>query len=366
MIKKQWLLIALCMAVSVMAEFHNAYFFGCSTTDQFVALPEILAGSGDSVEYVKYTVPGCGMECLYKAVGVPASFRGKSWYCMTAAPFANGTELGVNNDVKYISYWYDVALQSNPDCILYVYGMYPGSRWNSCPWYCDLSYDEFWSTHWNRTIDTSLQVWQQPAGGYGTEAYQFMMVKVLREKYPGKKIYMMGVAHVMNAFEQAPFPGFSYMWPADKPNERIEVTGARGLFYDDIHLNNYGQYLQCLTAYATIFRKHPAAAGSHFKGGYGYYDATVPDTFAARAKDFVWNTLTSSALTGYTGVSGTSVVTPPAAAITPVRQAVTPSGLFTLDGRNALTVAGEGRKGGNPAGVYVITRDGLRAAQFSR
>jgi len=333
-IKKQWLLIVLCVAVSVTAEFHSAYFFGCSTTDQFAALPEILAGSGDSVEFHKHCVPGCGMQCLWElGGGVPADFRGKSWYCMCVAPFINGLELGVNNDVKYISYWYDVALQSNPDCILYVFSMYAGKDWG-----------QTWDQAWNSVLDTTKAGYAQP---YGSEDYQYMMVNALRAKYPGKKVYMMGVAHVMNAFQLAPFPGFS---------------GAFGLFADGIHLNKYGQYLQNLTAYATIWRKHPASAGTYFSGGWGN-NGQIEADFAARAKDLVWNTLTVPDLVGYTGISQTSVVTQPAAAMTPVRQAVAPSGLFTLDGRNVLTVAGEGRRGGNPAGAYVITRDGLRAAQ---
>ena len=332
MIKKQWLLIALCMAVSVMAEFRRTAFFGCSTTDTYDGFPEILAGSGDSVEYVKYTVPGCGMQCLYQAVGVPASFQGKSWYCMTAAPFANGAELGVNNDVKYISYWYDVALQSNPDCILYVFSMYAGKDWG-----------QTWDQAWNSVLDTTKAGYAQP---YGSEDYQYMMVNALRAKYPGKKVYMMGVAHVMNAFQLAPFPGFS---------------GAFGLFADGIHLNKYGQYLQNLTAYATIWRKHPASAGTYFSGGWGN-NGQIEADFAARAKDLVWNTVSNSALTGYTGVSGGPVaVALPASAVTPVRQAGISSKLVTIDGRSVLPAAAacRGRKGS--ASVRIPVRNGVDA-----
>ncbi len=242
----------------------TSYGLGNSLMDEFDGIPTLAASKGDVCNHGRYTIPGCGMKCLWDLIpGLPPGFSSKRLDCVLTEAFCNGDELNIDGDSKYMGYYYDASLAVNPNCRLLVFTQWMSKDWGS--W-------SVWETLWHSTT-------QDLCPKYGTAAYHEGLVLKLRAMYPSKEVSLLPIGHVMDLFEHEAaagrIPGYS---------------GAFGLFADGIHLNTDGKYLQNLTAYAVMFKKDPHGAGLSFAQWSG--TETVTQAFANIAADLVWKTVT--------------------------------------------------------------------------
>lgn len=304
--------VLLSVAVPMRAANLNAYLMGCSITDQLMATPDLALSKGDNLAITKYTIPGCGMHCLFyfdslNDFSEMNSLPSRPFDCLVACGFSNGAALGVANDAKYMAAYYDKERIANPSCKLYAWAQYPDTRATAS-----------WEQSWHRPA-TSLT-----DAIYGTAAYQENLLTVLRTRYPNNEVYMVPIGHAMDAFEHAArngdIPGF---------------TGAYDLYRDEIHLNANGSYLQELTLYATIYKKDPRGAGTVYGGN------TVSAAFASKVQEIVWQVVQQ-----YRGqvleTSGTATRVTPQVLSATLRTNMTAL-WFALDGRMVSRLASDGR-----------------------
>ena len=107
----------------------NVFRLGNSLQDQNDGLIQIAQSKGDSLYSPRYTVPGCGLQCL-SIWGNPTTISdslSKVWDGLIVEPFCNGTELGIDNDAKWIKTYWDQSLAKNPNCKLYIFTQWPSN-----------------------------------------------------------------------------------------------------------------------------------------------------------------------------------------------------------------------------------------------
>ena len=107
------------------------------------------------------------------------------------------------------------------------------------------------------------------------------LIEELRKAYPGAKkpVLMVPVGDVM--FEL---------------NRRIEAGEVPGihdiaeLFWDGIHMTNWGAFLTGTTFYATMYKRDPRGLDFHtYEVLDDPWDRTIPSGFAAAVQDVVWD-----------------------------------------------------------------------------
>lgn len=288
----------------------RSFHLGCSTTDQFLhGMAEVAQGFGDTQEIGKYTIAGAGMHVLWhqrEGRFQESTLRDQRWDAVICAGFPNGWELGIEADVTYSSYFYDLAYQGNPDAILYTWSVYADN---------DPSKGS-WDAQWNN---------QQWEGAYASKGYHEALFLAAREKYGSARVRMMPIGHAMN-----------------KLHERIQsgsttrFSSIFELYGDGIHLNEYGGYLGVMVHFAVLFGKNPQGAIRESKWGFWQVTTTIDEEFAALAQEIAWETVTE--LSEYTGVNGgeTSAFPHTLRPMSAAGGLTSPGGVavFTLDGRS--------------------------------
>ncbi len=264
------------LACSAQSESLAAFHVGNSISDQLDGIPSIAESKGDQVDLGRKSIPGAGIGYNYNHGGITDEMRNGTWDIVLTLAFANGSDLGVNADARYIGYYYDAGLATNPACRLIVFTQWPSTD------------EGDYQTVWNRPLDTTDAGYAQP---YGSAEYHETLVSVIRQAYPGNEVHLFPIGHVLYEFDRRAragnIPGY---------------TSAHELYADGIHLNSEGKYLQNLTAYAVYFGKNPRDAGLTFYQWSG--DETVSREFADTAADIAWDVVTD--MSDWTGVEPTS------------------------------------------------------------
>ena len=79
-----------------------------------------------------------------------------------------------------------------------------------------------------------------------------------------------------------------------------QVRDRRGLFADEIHLNDLGNYFVALVHYAVLYQKSPIGLPHALRRGDGS-EAEAPDPDLARLmQELAWSVARSTPLTGVT------------------------------------------------------------------
>jgi hypothetical protein len=326
---KRMLLLMACLVLQSNGATLSAFHLGNSLTDQFDGIPDIARSKGDSLHQKRMTVPGAGIEYLWHNTTLPTDLN-SSWDILNTLAFCNGSELGVNNDAKYIGLYYDKALSVNPNTKLVVFAQW----WDTA---------KVWETVWHSSLDTSKPGYAQP---YGSAAYHQTLTTKLRTMYPTKEVVLVPVGHVLDSFEhkaaKGEIPGF---------------TRAHDLYADGIHLNSSGKYLQNITGYAVYFKKDPHGAGLSFSQWSG--TESVSQSFANIAADIVWGVVRN--LSAYTGVTSTDVKPVARSANRLIDASARPGELFSITGR---LVGKTGTASTPSAAVLVDGRTGARIVRL--
>jgi hypothetical protein len=307
----------------------TSFGLGNSLMDQFDGIPSIAQSKGEVCNHDRYTIPGCGMDCLWGMTndGPPDGFSTRRLDCLLVEAFCNGMELGIDGDSKYMGKYYDISLAVNPACRLMVF-----TQWMSA----DGGMGNYtWQTLWpSHNTDLCPQ--------YGTAAYHEGLVRKLRTMYPGKQVSLIPVGHVMYLFDQEARAG------------RIPgYTDAFGHYSDGIHLNANGKYLQNVTAYAVMFKKDPHGAGLSFLQWSG--TESVSQAFANKVQDLVWTVVIAQQ--ALTDVTGTAVAGARTLASSSVGQPEATPRTYTIDGRVVARASASHR-----SGLLVVAGRGIVAS----
>src|SRR6185436_14902571 len=109
---------------------------------------------GIQLDFHRYTIPGAGTDWLW---GHPTSgfgetdiqqvLRSGKFDHLSMQPFPNGpcTPAGAGSDSDYVNRFYDLAKQTNPNVVLWIYQQWPapndwsdcfssGTSWQQPPW----------------------------------------------------------------------------------------------------------------------------------------------------------------------------------------------------------------------------------------
>jgi hypothetical protein len=300
---KHSLLLVTALAAGVSALSLSSYHIGNSIIDQFDGIPTIASSKGDALTFKRKSIPGAGISYNYQNCGIPIELSGGTWDIIMPLAFCNGSELGIDADVKYFGLYYDAGLANNAACRLVIFVQWP-----------DMG---DWETKWHRTLDMSKPGYAQP---YGSAAYHEMMLTKLRAKYPGKQVHLVPVGHCMDEFHHQASQG-----------KLSGYSGADDLYGDGIHLNSKGKYIQNLAGYAVFFKKDPHGAGLTYAQWSG--NESVTQSFATIAADIVWTVVQRmSTSTGVTpsGVKSFALSVRPAPVMPQQRD------LYSLDGTRLI------------------------------
>ncbi|MGE5557840.1 MAG: sugar-binding protein, partial [Bacillota bacterium] len=262
------------------------YFIGNSVTDtiNYTSFENLVKGQGYSdYDWGRHMIPGAPLEWIYNhpADGFQEAPYGYYPQALPNYPFdivsIQPYDRPVDSDVYYGGLFFDLALQRNTNCQLYVYTCWPRRDWNG------------WGDNWvgQYTADTSCIT---------SKAFMEAVADGITNNHPGRKrVLVLGHSVVMNALrikiEAGQVPGYSSIW---------------GLYNDGVHLNGDGSYLVAATTYCTFFKTDPRNLPTT---GYSVSSSNV----ASIIRNTVWETIPGYSYSGYSGVSPS----PPSATPTP-------------------------------------------------
>jgi hypothetical protein len=199
------------------------------------------------------------------------SFAQDTWDVLTLQPFDRqlNQDSGAG-DVQMAQNFINLAMKKSPDLQTYVYQHWPRRVKNADGSY-SYDYERLWLREYTGKWDKS----------YESRDYNNQLVEELRKAYPGAKkpVLMVPVGDVM--FEL---------------NRRIEAGQVPGiddiaeLFWDGIHMTNWGAFLTGTTFYATMYKRDPRGLDFHtYEVLDDPWDRKIPAGFAAAVQDVAWD-----------------------------------------------------------------------------
>jgi len=212
--------------------------------------------------------------------GYRESLAQDTWDVLTLEPFdrqlyqANGS-----GDVQMSKNFIDLAIKKNPNLQTYVYQHWPRRTKNADGSY-SYDYDQLWLRAYTGKWDRS----------YESQDYFNQVVKQLRKVYPDaeKPVLMVPVGDVLLEL-----------------NHRIEAGQVPGiediaeLFWDGIHMTNWGAFLIGTTFYATMYRRDPHGLDYHaYEVLDDSFDHKIDAGYAAAVQDVVWDVVKGHQYTG--------------------------------------------------------------------
>lgn len=158
----------------------------------------------------------------------------------------------ITDAVTYAPLYYGLALQGNPNTVLYIYQTWP-----------DLFVDD-----WFGQIAAERVYWEQIANAAGA-AHPNAATPLIVPAGPA-------LAELRRRIEAGQVPGIT------------EVRGS--IFVDDIHMTRLGNYFIAMVQYATLYKRCPSAMKTDFTGPFGEPDWLVVDP-AVRAvfEEVAWS-----------------------------------------------------------------------------
>jgi len=200
----------------------RTYHIGCSTTDNTTqcADPTNYARSlGDTHHWAKCTQLGCGMECVYINTLINGNrlheLSDSSWDGVVCASYPNGAHLGVAVDLAYSDSCYQQALKKNPNCILYLSGVWT------------YNVGKPWEYEWLNT--TAKDYEPDFHANYTSKKWHEDYIKAAQAKFGASRARLLPFAHAMSKVND---------WV--KSGKTNVVSSVYQLYFDSIHLNEKG------------------------------------------------------------------------------------------------------------------------------
>jgi hypothetical protein len=271
----------------------RVYHIGNSLTNGigYGSLDGMAAADGREYMFGRHVIPGAPLSWIWDHPdgGNRTAPFGRSrdalaqnqWDVLTLQPFDRQLYASDGSgDVQVAKKFIDLAMRRSPKLQTYIYQRWPRRTQNADGSFASYDYEKLWlrsyTGKWDRT--------------YETRDYFNQVVRELHRTYPNaaKPVRMIPVGEVM--FEL---------------NRRIkagQVPGIRSieeLFFDHIHLNNWGGFLIGTTFYSTMYQRDPR--GLDFRS-YNViddpWDRPINEGFARAVQNVVWDVVRANPFTG--------------------------------------------------------------------
>lgn len=298
----------------------SIYLIGNSLTDgvNYDALEDLAVANGKTHEWGRHMIPGAPLEWIWDHPDggfsenpyghYPNALNNYSWDFVSLQPF----DRRLDSDTEHATNFINLAKAQNSAVQICIYGRWPnaGSRGDFSTWF-DKDYTDGWD------------------GTNETRDYLETLVDALRAAHTDiPAVKLIPISEVMYLLDQrmkaGEIPGYSSVFE---------------VYTDGWHMDNVGQYICGLTAYAIMYDEDPVGVT---RAGY-----TLDATLAGHIEQAVHNVVTTYAHGSIAGV-GVPRREAPRASV----QGQQSAPLYDLRGR-AVAPRGAVVRGTLPRGVYV-------------
>jgi hypothetical protein len=270
----------------------RAYHIGNSVTNttNFAALRRMAAGDGSVYVWGRHVTSGAPLSWIWDHPdgGNKTDPYGRyvealtqhTWDALSLQPFDRQlySEDG-SGDVQAASRFIDLALKKSPDLQVYVLERYPRRTENADGTFA-YDYEKLWLRTYTGKWDKSNE----------SRDYFEQVTTELREKYEGKisPVRMVPVGEVMFELNRLIEAG-------DVPG----IDSIQELFFDGIHLTNWGGLIIGTTLYATMYQRGPRSLNfQEYEVLDDPWDRPIPEGFARVVQEVAWDVVRNHPLAG--------------------------------------------------------------------
>ena len=271
----------------------RAYHIGNSVTNttNFAAVRRMAAGDGRVYVWGRHVTSGAPLSWIWDHPdgGNKTDPYGRyvealtqhTWDAMTLQPFDRQlySEDG-SGDVQAASRFIDLALEKSPDLQVYVLQRWPRRTLLSDGSYA-YDYEKLWTRTYTGKWDKSNE----------SRDYFEQVTRELREKYEGK------ISPVRTV------PVGEVMFELNRLIEAGEVQGIdsiQDLFFDGIHLTNWGGLIVGTTLYATMYQRDPRSLNfKEYDVLDDPWDRPISEDFGRTVQQVAWDVVRNHPLTGF-------------------------------------------------------------------
>jgi hypothetical protein len=306
---KRILFAASILAVVTMSPAMRVYWIGNSITDalNYGTWKQTAETDGRSITWGRTMIPGASLSWIweYARYGVSESPYGTSdaalknyvWDVVSLQPYDRGLDESPDGDVPISDEFMKYTKPESPDVQFVLFAHYPRDKY--------MNKSGGYQQHWDKP-------YRGTDGGQETrEFYKLVVEKVRARRTDMKPMVLVPVGEVYYQLDKkmkaGQFPG------------KDDIVAAA--YSDDIHQNDFGNYIVGCTYYSTMFKTNPTG----FSGSrYG-----VSDQHAKIIQQTVWDVVSKEPLAGVTGSTRLTTRLQPA----PIHSTAPSSMTFDLAGR---------------------------------
>jgi hypothetical protein len=276
----------------------RVYHIGNSVTNTigYGSLDKLADSDGRDYEYGRHMISGAPMEFIWSHTSTgfkrnpygyyPQALTQYEWDAITLQPFDRQLyQDGGIGDVQTAQKFIDLTLPKSPNVQFYIFQRWPKRTPDGSGGYT-YDYENLWQRPYTGKWDRS----------YETRDYFNQVVSEIRKNNPdmNKPVLMIPVGEVM--FEL---------------NRRVEAGQVPGLnsmedlFFDGIHLNNWGAMIVGMTVYSTMYSRDPRGLDfSPWDVVDDSWDRNITADYARAVQEAVWSVVSTHPLSGVTADSG--------------------------------------------------------------
>ena len=270
----------------------RAYHIGNSVTNttNFAALRRMAAGDGSEYVFGRHVTSGAPLSWIWDHPdgGNKTDPYGRyalaltqyEWDALTLQPFDRQLYADDGSgDVQAASRFIDLALEKSPDLQVYVLQRWPRRTENPDGTFT-YDYEKLWSRTYTGKWDKSNE----------SRDYFEQVTRGLREKYEGtiSPVRTVPVGEVMFELNRLIEAG-------DVPG----IDDIQDLFFDGIHLTNWGGLIVGTTLYATMYQRDPRSLNfKEYEVLDDPWDRPIPEGFARVVQEVAWDVVRNHPLAG--------------------------------------------------------------------
>ena len=271
----------------------RVYHIGNSLTNgiNYAALDAIAEGDGREYVFGRHVISGAPLSWIYDRPDAGNrqspfgryydAFTQNEWDVLTLQPFDRQLyQPDGGGDVQVAQKFIDLATAKSPHLQTYVYQRWPRRTKLADGTYAPYDYEKLWlrtyTGKWDRTNET--------------RDYFNQVVTELRKAYPdaGKPVLMVPVGDVMFELNRRIIAG-----------QVPGVASIDELFWDGIHLTNWGGMVLGTTFYATMYQRDPRGLTfQRYDVLDDPWDRTIDPGFAAAVQQVVWDVVKGHPFSG--------------------------------------------------------------------
>lgn len=271
----------------------RVYHIGNSLTNgiSYAALDSMAEGDGREYVFGRHVISGAPLSWIYDRPDVGNrqapfgryhdAFTQNEWDVLTLQPFDRQLyQADGKGDVQVAKQFIDLAMAKSPNLQAYIYQRWPRRTLLADGTYAAYDYEKLWlrtyTGKWDRT--------------YETRDFFNRVVTELRKAYPDAKkpVLMVPVGDVMFELNRRIVAG-----------QVPGIASTDELFWDGIHLTNWGGLVLGTTFYATMYKRDPR--GLTFQK-YDVlddpWDRKIDPGFAAAVQQVVWDVVKGHPFSG--------------------------------------------------------------------